>query len=115
MAGLGGEHHLVDDNLRFLRMLLEIVAQSLADGLLHYSHHLVVAEFGLGLTLKLGLGHLHRNDSRQTVAEILFRELDLEFLEHLVVVGIFLEGCGQTAAEAGEVGSALDCVDVVDE
>ncbi len=32
----------------------------------------------------------------------------------MVVVGVFLEGGGQSAAETGEVGASLDRVDVVD-
>ena len=98
-------------------MLLEVVAQGLAHGGLHHAHHLVVAQLGLGLTLELRLGHLDRDHGRQTVAEVLFRQLDLhlgQLLEQLVVFGIFLERERQAAAEAGEVRASLDGVDVVD-
>ena len=39
-------------------MLLQIVAQSLAYGLLNSSCHLAVTQLGLGLSLELRLSHL---------------------------------------------------------
>ena len=111
---LSGEHHFVHNHLGLLRMLLEIIAQSLADGALDNASHLVVAEFCLCLSLELGLGHLHRYHGRQTVAEVLFRKLYLELFEESVVLGVFLEGGCQTAAEAGKMRSSLDGVDIVD-
>ena len=110
MTRCGGEHHFVDYGAGLLGILFEIVGECLAYGLRHYALNLIVAKFGLGLALKLRFGHLDRNHSRQTIAEVLFRKLNLELVEKMIVVGIFL----QAAAEAGEVSATLDCVDVVD-
>ncbi len=95
-------------------MLLQICAQGLAHGHLHAAHHLGVAELGLGLALKLGLEHFHRDDGREALAEVLGGNLYLGVLEQIVVFGVFLESECEAAAEAGEVCAALDGVDVVD-
>ena len=55
---LCGQHDFVDYHLGLFRMLLKVVAQGLADCRLHHSHHFVIAELGLGLSLELGFGHL---------------------------------------------------------
>ena len=54
----GSQNHLVAYLLCLLRVLLKIVGESLAHGLLHSTCHLRVAEFRLGLSLKLRFSHL---------------------------------------------------------
>ena len=116
VAGLGGQHHFVDDDARLLGMLLQVVAQGLADGRLHHAHHLVVAQLGLGLALELRLGDLDGDDGREAVAEVLLAQFYvLELVKQVVLVGVFLEGGRQAAAKARQVRAALDGVDVVDE
>ena len=61
-------------------MLLQIVAQSLAYRSLDCAYHFVVSEFGLGLSLELGLHHFHGNYCRKTVAEVIARNLYLGVL-----------------------------------
>ena len=61
-------------------MLLQIVRQSLANGLLHRTGHLAVAELGLGLALKLRFGHLNRYNGGETLAEVFAGNLYLGFL-----------------------------------
>ncbi len=114
LSGLCGEHDLVDDGAGLLGVLFEVVAERFADGLRHGGHHLLVAELGLGLSLELRFEHFDRHYGRESLAEVVAGHLDLGFFEYLVVVGIFLEGLGESAAEAGEVCAALYCVDVVD-
>ncbi len=95
-------------------MLLKVVAQGLGDSCRDGSGHLRVAELGLGLPFKLGLHDLDGNHGGKTLAEVVARNLDLALLEELVVLGIFLEGGGKSAAEACQVCTTLDGVDVVD-
>ena len=94
-------------------MLFEVGAQGLAYGHLDGAHDLVVAELRLGLSLKLGLHDLNRDYGGQTLAEVVACDFNLGVLEQVVVLGVFLKGHRQAAAEAGEVCAALDGVDVV--
>ena len=95
-------------------MLLEVVVQSIAHRRLDSTDDLGVAQLGLGLSLELGLEHLDRDDGGEALAEVLGLDFNLGLLEHLVVLGILLQGRTQTAAESRQVGTALDGVDVVD-
>ncbi len=115
MARLCGEHHFFYNGLGFLGVLFQVVAESLADGCGNGGSNLIVAELGLCLTLELGLKHFYRYYGSEAVAEVIAGNLYLGILEQVVVLGIFLEGGGKAAAEAGEVCTALDGVDVVDE
>ena len=64
-------------------MLLKIVGQGFAHGLLHGSRHLAVAQLGLGLSLKLRLCHLDGDDSGEAFAEVFTCNLDLRLLDLL--------------------------------
>ena len=114
VACLCGQDDLLDDGLGLCGMLLQIGVQGITHGGLDGTDDLGVSEFGLGLALELGLQHFDRNDGCQTLAEVLRLNLNLGLLEHLVVLGILLQGRAQTAAEARQVGTTLDGVDVVD-
>ena len=114
MTRSSGEHHLVYNRARLLRILLKVIAESLTDRLRHNCLNITVAELGLCLTLKLRFGNLYGDYGCQAVAEVLFRKLDLKLVEKMIIVGIFLESRSQTAAEAGEVCATLDSVDVID-
>ena len=113
LAGAGGEDDLVDDGVGLGGMLLEVVFEHLADGLVDGAAHLGVAELGLGLALELGFGDLDGDDGGETLAEVVAGNLYLGFLQQTATVGIVLQRAGETAAEAGEVGAALVGVDVV--
>ena len=64
-------------------MLLKIVGQGFAHGLLHGSRHLAVAQLGLGLSLKLRLCHLDGDDSGEALTEVFACNLDLRLLDLL--------------------------------
>ena len=113
VACLCGYYHLLDNGACLAGILLEIIAERLAHGGLHSAYHLVVAEFRLGLAFKLRLHDLYGNHGCEALAEVVAGNVYLHLLEHLVVLGIFLEGGGESAAEAGEVCAALYGVDVV--
>ncbi len=117
-AGRGRQDDLLANLLGLIRMFLQVIGQRLTDSLLHSAHNLVVAQLGLGLSLKLRFGHLDGDDSRQSLAEVLSRHLYLGLFDLLgnlrVVVGIILQRAGQRHAEARDVRTALDGVDIVD-
>ena len=93
-AGGSGKHHLVAYHLGLLGVLLQVVAQGFAYGLLNGTLYFVVAELGLGLSLELGLSHLDADDGGETLAEVLGRNLNLGLLYLFgylgVAVGVFL-------------------------
>ncbi len=71
-------------------VLLQIVAQGFAHGLLHGAGHLAVAQFGFGLSFELRFGHFDGDDggrpSRKSSPEI----STLFFLQFLQFLGIFV-------------------------
>ncbi len=113
----GGQHHLLADEACLLRVLLQVVGQRFAHGLVHGAGDLAVAQLRLCLSLELGLGHLDAYDGRQALAEVLAGNLNLRLLNLLrylrVGIGIFLQRARQGHAEAHQVRTALDGVDVV--
>ena len=72
------------------RVLLQIVGHSLTYSLLYGTVYLRVTQFCLGLSLKLRLSHLHRDDSCQTFAEVILRHLDLGLLNLLAQLIVFI-------------------------
>ena len=114
MPGRSGQHHLVDNGAGIFRILFEILVERRAHGLRHSRHHLAVAQLGLGLPFELRLSHFDRNDSRQAFAEVGRVEVELEFGEQAVLVGVALERRGQAAAETAQVRTAFDRIDIVD-
>ena len=109
--------YLVAYHLRLLRVLLEIVGESLAYSLLHGTCHLAVAELGLCLTLELWLCYLDRDYGCESFAEVFACDFYLRLLNLLrdsrVVVGVSLQCACEGCAETGEVCTALYGVDVV--
>ena len=114
MARLCRQHHLAHDRLGILRILLQVIGQRLRNGLIYRCGHLVVAQFGLGLPLELRLGDLHRNDGRKPLAEVVAADVELQLGEHPRIVGVLFERTRQRPAEAREVRTAFDRIDVVD-
>ena len=113
LTGAGGEDDLVHDGVGLVGVLLEVVLQHLADGVVDGAAHLGVAELGLGLALELRLGHLDADDGREALAEVVAGDLHLGFLQQAAAVGIVLQRAGQTAAEAGQVRTTLVGIDIV--
>ena len=98
MTRLCGQNDLLHDSARILGILFEVVTQSCRHGLIDGRRYLVVAELGLGLSLELRLGHLDRDDSRETLAEVVAVDIELQLGEHARVVGIFFS---EYASERG--------------
>ena len=98
-------------------MLFQIIRQLLPDDGVDDTHHLIVAELGLGLAFKLRLRHLHRDDGGEAFAEVVGRNLHLRLLQLLrqaALLDVCVERARQSRAEALQVGAALYRVDIVD-
>ena len=117
MTRRGRQNHLAHNLLRIPRMLLKVVFEHVAHRLTDNALNLAVTQLGLGLSLKLRFRHFHGDDGGKSLTEVVARNLDLvllEFVEHLVVAGIALQGVGEGTAETGEVRATLYRIDIVD-
>ncbi len=101
-------------------MLLQIVRERLAHGCGHHTCHLRVAQLGLGLSLELRLCHLHGDNRRQALAEVVGVDgrvavlvFQFGFLQQFAVLGVLLHHTCERSAEACHVSTALYCVDIV--
>ena len=114
----GCQNHLVHDDFRLVGVLLQVVAESFAYGLLDCTSHFAVAKLCLGLAFELGLCHLHADNGCQTFAEVLAGNLNMvlgKFLQflHALFLGIALQCACQGGAETLKVSTTLYGVDVV--
>ena len=110
-----GVEHLLDDLTAGVGILFQEDGQLLVDDGLHDALDLAVAEFGLGLPLKLGLGHFDAQDTGQTLADVLAGQILFDVLEQVVIAGVGVDGASQGALEADEVGATFYRVDGIDE
>ena len=117
-TGGGGKDDLVTDELCFLGVLLEVVAQCLTDSLLDGTCHLAVAELRLGLSLELGLSDLDTDDGGESFTEVLTGNLYLCLLNLLGYLGISIsirfQRAGECHAKSCKVGTSLNGVDIID-
>ena len=107
------QNHLLHNRSCILRVLLQILRQSQRNSCINRCNHLAVTQLGLGLTLELGLGNLYRNNGSQALAEVVTIDIELQLCQHTRLIGILLQSTGQCAAEAGQMGTTLDGVDIV--
>src|SRR5439155_20676095 len=103
-----GRQALLDDPPGVRRMLFEPGAQLFTERRLDDALHLGVAEPRLGLALELWLGELHADDGDEALAGVLAGEVGVVVLEDLLPAGVVVEDAGESGAEAGEVGAAVD-------
>ena len=94
-------------------ILFQELGQFLVDQGLNIPLDLGVAQLGLGLSLELRLGDLDRDDTGQTLAQVIARDGDLLLLEQIVGGGIAVHGTGQGRLEADQMGATLMGIDVV--
>ena len=113
VARCRSQDDFLHDGLGILGVFLQVVAQGGGHRLVYGGRDLVVAQFGLGLAFELRLLHLHRNHGCEPLAEVVAVDVELQFGEHARILGVFLERTGQRAAEARQVRTALDGVDVI--
>src|SRR2546426_3303116 len=107
--------HLLHDLARDRRVLLEILAQPLADDALDDALELAVAELGLGLPLELRILHLDRHHGSEALAHVLAAHADLGLGSQALLFGVVGERAGERRAKTDQVRPTLDGVDVVDE
>ena len=94
-------------------MLLEVIGEAVGHDLERQRAHIGAAELGLGLTLKLRVGQLDRDDSRKALAHIVAGQVGVLFLEQILLARVVVDHAGKRGAEALEVHAALRGVDVV--
>ena len=85
------------------------------NNLLYEGLGLGVSEFALGLSLELRLTELHRNNRRQALTNVLPREVDVLFLEHIPLTRKLVDQQGQRGAEPLLVRATFGGVDRVGE
>ena len=96
-------------------MLLEPSRELLAQGGLDDALHLSVAEARLCLPLELGLRQFHADDGNEALPGVLAGEVGVVVLQDLLLAGVVVKDAGESGAEAGQVGAAVDRVDAVGE
>src|SRR5215207_937108 len=113
VAGPGRVDGLDQDPAGVGGVLLEELTEGAVDDFLDQALDRRVAELGLRLPLELRIGEFHRDHRGQTLANVLAGEVLVLLLEQAAVPRDRVQGPGQGGAEAGEMGPALVCVDVV--
>src|SRR5690606_27359945 len=81
VSRLSRQDNFVYDQLGFTRVFFQVILKDLADSLVYNTHHFRVAQLGLGLTFKLGLSYLHGDHRRESFAEVVAADVDLNLVE----------------------------------
>src|SRR5581483_1467424 len=105
---------LVDDALGNRRVLVEEAAQALVHECLDDTCDIGV-QLALRLTFKLRLRQLHADNRHQPLANIVSREVLLHVLEQPELLTRVVDGARQGGAEARQMRTAIDRIDVVGE
>lgn len=113
LPGPGREQGFVQDFAGHSRVFLQKCGEFGCDQLFDKPAHLGVAQLGLGLSLELGLLELDADHGRQTLADVLAREVLIAFLENAEAARIIVEHLCQARLKAGLVHAALGGVYVV--
>ena len=106
---------LVHDATRVWRVLLEVLTERVVHRRGDLPRDLGVPEPRLRLTFELRLLDLHADDRGETLAHVLGRQVRVRVLQLPVLPRVRVERSRERVAEAGEVGAAVDRVDVVRE
>src|SRR6185503_16939860 len=106
---------LLDDPAAVAGVLLEVLHQAVRDRGLDLALHLGVAELGLRLALELRVRQLDADHGGETLADVVAGEVAVTGLEDAGLAGPIVERARQRGAEPGDVGAAIDGVDVVRE
>ena len=96
-------------------MFLEPLAKLIADDAFDDGAHLRRHQLVLGLGGKLGVRHLHREDTGQTFPRVITRKRHLFLLGDAGLGSKGVDGAGQRPAEPGKMGAAITLGDVVGE
>ena len=115
LAGARRRQALLDDPAPVGRVLVEVLAEAVGDRRLDLALDLGVAELGLRLALELGIGQLDADDRGQALADVVAGQVAVRVAEHARSPRPVVERARQGRPEAGDVGAAIDGVDVVGE
>ena len=113
LPSLVGLYRLLDDHLGHSGVLEHEFGQFLVHQGADRTLCDAASQFGLGLSLELGLGHLDAHDGGQSLADI--RSLEGQVLEQVVLLTVIVGRLGEGRPESREVRSSLGGVDRVDE
>ncbi len=94
-------------------MLLEPLPQPVVGRPLDHGTHRHVTQLRLGLTLKLRVGQLDRDDRGQALTDVLALKVGLLLLQVALLAGVPVERVGERLLEALLVHAAFDRVDAV--
>ena len=94
-------------------MLLQIIGQPIGHDLERERAHVGAAELCLGLTLKLRVGQLDRDDGRKALAHVVTAQVGVLLLEQVLLTGVIVDHAGEGGAETLEMHAALGGIDVV--
>ena len=105
---------LADNRPAHLRVLVEVLRQLLVDELRHVPRNVAV-QLALGLPFELRLRHLHADHRRQTLANVVAREILFHVLEQPFALSERVDRARQRRVKAAQVRAAVHRVDVVRE
>ena len=111
----GGLDRLGNDRAGLGRMLLQPLAEPLADDPFHHRLDLGAHQFLLGLGREFGIGHLDREDAGEPFPGIVAGDRHLLALGDTALGRIAVDRAGQRRAEACEMAAAIGLADVVGE
>ena len=113
LAGASGVEGFIDDAFADGGVGLEVLGEAFVAQRADDAFDLGGEEFDLGLGFELGVGVFDRDDGGEAFADVIAGDLGVLVLEEVVALGESVDGAGERAAEAGEVGAAIRVMDGV--
>ncbi len=113
LTGQSGLNDLADDLARLVRVFLKPFGQLFVDQHLNRGADLGTDQLVFGLAAELGVGHLDRQDTGQTLTRVIAGKADLFLFRDAAGLGIVVDRPCQRAAQTRKVGAAVTLGDVV--
>src|SRR5690606_6796880 len=112
---LSGSNGLFHHRLQNFLMFIQISEEALVNDRVRDALNLAVPQLRFGLSLKLGIGQLNRENAGQPFLKVFARKILVFFPKDLGPTGNFVDSAGQSSSKACDVGSALNSMDHVGE
>ncbi len=109
----GRINDLLNDEARFLGVLLEKHVQFFVDDTGNEPRRFGVTQLGFGLSLELRIAQFDRNDRGQAFTDIITGQFLDQLLGQIGVLDVVVDGTGQGGLVTGQVGTTFDGADVV--
>ena len=106
---------LFDDPAAVGRVLVEVLAEAVRHGRLDLTLDFGVAELGFGLTLELRIDQLDADHRGQAFSNVVARQVRLRIPQDAGASRPIVQGARERRAKTGDMGPAVDGVDVVGE